>query len=277
MNYVNPQQQHYENVHDDYGAHYYDASAMDYRREFVFRPLFAGLNLNGAHVADLACGSGFNSTLLREYYPEVKTDGFDISPRACEDYRRNLPGGNAYQCDLTQFYSAPRQYDAAMIFGGLHHCVMNLQQTLDNISGMIRPGGWLFMVEPNRRYILQTLRDFWYRNDRYFDAATERALVHDELLAMAPQFKLMDVKYYGGPAYFMILNSLITRMPLKAKARLQTPLFAAEHVYNRLPGSDFSLYFRPVGIGCKFTANLQRARHPASCFGGFPVAISRPP
>ncbi len=236
MTFINPQQQHYETVHDDYGNHYYDESAMDYRREFVFKPLFAGLDLNNATVADLACGSGFNSTLLREYYTDVKTDGFDISPRACEDYRRNVNGGEAYQCDLTQPYTPPRQYDAAMVMGGLHHCVINLPQTLANISSLVRPGGWLVMVEPNRRYVLQTLRDFWYRNDRYFDAATERALVHDELLAMAPQFRLMDVQYYGGPAYFMILNSLITRMPLKAKKTLQGPLFAAERLYNRLPG-----------------------------------------
>lgn len=234
MAFVNPQQQHYENVHDDYGDHYYDESAMAYRREFIFRPLFAGLDLNNAHVADLACGSGFNSTLLKEYYPTVKTDGFDISSRACEDYRKNA--GDAYQCDLTQPYTPPRQYDAAMVVGGLHHCVINLKQTLANISAMVRPGGWFVMVEPNHRYLLQSVRDFWYRNDRYFDAATERALTHEELQALAPQFKPQDVSYYGGPAYFLILNSLIMRLPLKAKSALQAPLFATERMYNRLPG-----------------------------------------
>lgn len=244
MSYVNPQQQHYETVHDEYGDHYYDESAMAYRREFIFKPMLRGLDLSGARVADLACGSGFNSTLLKEYFPSVTTDGFDISSRACEDYRRNA--GEAYQCDLTQPYTPPRQYDAAMVLGGLHHCVINLPQTLANIASLVRPGGFLLMVEPNHRYLLQTVRDLWYRNDHYFDAATERALVHEELLAMAPQFRCQNAFYYGGPAYFLILNSLILRLPLRAKSLLQKPLFAAERLYNRLPGQRLFPVFSAV-------------------------------
>lgn len=248
QDFVNPQQQHYEAVHEAYRAHYFDASAMAYRRRFIFAPLLKGLDLNGCCVADLACGSGFNSTLLREFFPSVQTEGFDITEKACADYRQEV-SAPAYQCDLTRPFTPPRQYDAALVVGGLHHCVLDLRQTLENVAALVRPGGWFLLVEPNARYLLQAVRDLWYRKDGYFDAASERALTHDELTALAPQFQPDLVQYYGGPAYFLILNSLIMRLPLAAKSWLQTPLFAAESLYNCLPGQ------RPFPV---FAARWQR-------------------
>lgn len=58
---------------------------MACRRRFSHSSLFSGLNLNGETVADLACGSGHNSTALREFFPNVRTTGYDISYTECID------------------------------------------------------------------------------------------------------------------------------------------------------------------------------------------------
>src|SRR5882762_2693014 len=99
---------------------------------------------------------------------------------------------------------------------------------------MVRPGGRLFMMEPNHEFFLSAVRRIWYRRDQWFEAA----LKHDEIAARAapPHFAPKRVIYLGGPAFYLILNSLITRVPLRAKPYLARALFPVEESYNRMPG-----------------------------------------
>ena len=41
------QRDHYDEIADEYEAHYSDACSLDYRRQFIYRPMFEGLNLSG--------------------------------------------------------------------------------------------------------------------------------------------------------------------------------------------------------------------------------------
>ncbi|MBP5855622.1 class I SAM-dependent methyltransferase [Marivibrio halodurans] len=232
----NPQQQQYETIHDAYEVHYYDASSMAYRHRFIYGPLVAGLDLTDASLADLACGSGHNSLAMRSYFPTITTTGYDISPSACRDYETRT-GGNAHQIDLTVPYKAEQTHDAALVIGGLHHCVADLDATFRNVAQMVRPGGYFLMMEPNDDFILSVIRRVWYRRDRWFEADTEEALKHDEIASRAaPYFTPVRVEYFGGPAFYLILNSLIMRIPLKAKPFLRPFLFPLERIYNLLPG-----------------------------------------
>lgn len=239
----NAQEAHYEAIHDAYEAHYYDRTSMAYRRRFIYRPLFNGLNLDRASVADIACGSGRNSLALRGYFPSIRTTGYDISESACRDYRRRT-GGDAYQIDLTRPASFPLTHDAALVVGGLHHCVVDLSATLENVARLVRPGGCFMMMEPNAEFFLSALRRFWYKHDKWFEADTEAALRHDEIARVAERYFMPErVLYVGGPAFYLILNSLITRVPLKLKPVLSALLLPVERVYNRLPGrSAFAVF-----------------------------------
>jgi len=233
---TNAQEAHYDAIHDAYEAHYYDKPSMDYRHRFIYQPLFAGLMLDGASVADLACGSGHNSLALRQYFPSVRTTGYDISETACRDFRLRT-GSLAHQVDLTRELEPSETHDAALIIGGLHHCVADLDATLKNIARMLRPSGYFLMMEPSEDFFLSSVRRIWYSKDRWFEAETEAALKHEELARQAsPYFVPERVLHVGGPAFYLILNSLITRVPLKLKPRIAPLLFAAEGLYNRLPG-----------------------------------------
>lgn len=230
------QRLHYERIHDEYETHYYDATSMAFRRRFIYDIMFRGLDLNGMDVADLAAGSGHNSCALRERFPQAKVAGFDISSSACESYRR-VVGAEAFQLDLTAKNEQHRRFDVAMIVGGLHHCVADLPATFRTISGLLKPGGLLLMYEPNERYIFEAMRRLWYRHDEFFDAQTEHALDHDSIaeLARAHRLEPIECTYSGGPAYFLIYNSLIFRIPIALKRYIARPLFAFEAIYNKLP------------------------------------------
>lgn len=231
------QRDHYERIHDAYERHYYDPTSMDYRRRFVFDVLFRGLDLDGKLVADLASGSGHNSLAVLQRFPRARVMGFDISRSACASYRR-LVGAEAHELDLTKGPAPAIGADAALVVGGLHHCVTDLDGTFRTIAGMLRPGGLLLMYEPSSEFLLEAVRTLWYRHDRYFDAATERALAHHELAEQGRRagFVPVDCVHAGGPAYFLILNSLLFRIPVGAKRYLAPPLVAVERLYNRLPG-----------------------------------------
>ncbi len=237
------QKHHYERIHDDYTDHYYDRQSMAYRDRFVYRPLFEGLALDGKCIADLACGSGQNSNELLRYFPGAQLTGFDISARACADYRQNL-SRPAIETDLTKACGHKQRFDAALIVGGLHHCVADLPSALKNIADILKPGGHLMMMEPNADFLLEGARRLWYRHDSYFDAETEHALSHDRILDLAePYFRAIDVKHLGGPGYFLVLNSLILRMPKRVKAAMAQPLMAFDAAFNQLPGRRLFPYF----------------------------------
>lgn len=237
------QEAHYQRIHDAYEAHYYDATAIAYRERFFLDPLLAGLDLDGRRVVDLASGSGHNSIALRGRFPTVELTGLDISPRAIEAYRK-IVGRPALQFDLVTDTWHGDPFDAGLVIGGLHHCVQDLRATLRNVARLITPGGYLMMMEPSREFVVEPVRHWWYRTDSYFDAETEEALSHDALLALASDdFTLDRVHHMGGPAYFLILNSLVFRIPAAWKRPLAPTLMALEALYNRLPGRRPFPYF----------------------------------
>jgi len=237
------QKQHYQNIHAVYEDHYYDAQSMAFRERFYYDPLFDGVDLNDCAIADLACGSGHNSLALLRRFPRAALTGFDISTAACEDYQRNV-GRPCFEVDLTRPLVNPGIFDAVMVVGGLHHCVTDLPTALSNIAMMLKPGGRLLMLEPNRAFVLELARRLWYHLDKYFDAATERALIHSELLALAgPRFVLEKLTYYGGPGYFLISQSLLFRIPKPVKRAISPTLMVVEQAFNRLPSHWLHPYF----------------------------------
>lgn len=239
------QRRHYETIHDAYEAHYYDNSSIAYRERFIYEPLFRSQSFDNQLVADLACGSGFNSQAIQKIAPSARCVGFDISESACESYRR-VTGFDAHVSDLTTDQGFEPIFDAAIVIGGLHHCVSNLPTTFANITAMLKPGGILMMMEPNSKFALNAVRQWWYRNDKWFDAETEAPLDHDEIARMAPQFEVERVNYGGGPAFYLILNSLVTRVPLGLKPWLSPILMPAELAWNALPGAAPYAFFNAV-------------------------------
>jgi SAM-dependent methyltransferase len=194
----NPQAAHYDRILSDYDRHYYDHYSTEYRERFILEPLLEGIDLSGLQVADLASGSGHTSIYLSQRFPGIQVTGFDVSAKVCAGYQKRV-GRPSWQLDLTRPQPATGTFDPFIIMGGLHHCVANLPVTIQNIHGMLKPGGLLLMFEPNRQYVLQAARDLWYRADKYFDTANEQALAHVDLVRLAGAgFQPENLRYFGG-------------------------------------------------------------------------------
>tara|TARA_B100000315_G_scaffold259742_1_gene316982 strand:+ start:3998 stop:4765 length:768 start_codon:yes stop_codon:yes gene_type:complete len=243
MNEVNPQKKHYESIHDIYENSYYDEFSMKYRKKFIYDIFFLGIDFNGCNIADIASGSGHNSLYYLNIFPNSKVHGYDISKYACKEYQERVKS-EAFECDLTKPIDISKQYEAVIVVGGLHHCVIDLNTTLKNIAKMVKPGGCLIMYEPNKEYLLESLRKLWYKKDKYFEQETEEALSHKDILEMTQgAFELYDVKYLGGPAYFLILNSMIFRIPFKVKRIIAPSLFFFERIFNKIAFCSISPIF----------------------------------
>src|SRR5215813_10846953 len=79
------QQQHYDNIAADYEAHYSDEWSLEYRRRFIYEPMFAGLNLAGLQVLDAMCGSGQTTSYLLAGGANVT--GLDISNEVIDTFQ----------------------------------------------------------------------------------------------------------------------------------------------------------------------------------------------
>jgi SAM-dependent methyltransferase len=239
------QAQHYDSIVDDYERHYVDGTSLDYRRRYLYSQLFDGLDLNSKRVIELACGSGYNTLEMLRRFPLADAFGVDISPKSCEAFRRTT-GREGFELDLTDRSAPlPPPADIAFVIGGLHHCHNDLSAAFDTISRLLKSGGLLLMVEPNAQFFLNQARRRWYATDKWFRDEEEAAIDYGDLLKTAgTNFGELSVRYFGGPAYFLILNSLVTRVPLRLKPLIAPPLFVCDDVYNLLPGSmPFPAFF----------------------------------
>ena len=236
MNHAENQKALYEGMHDEYERHYFDEQSLAYRRRLVYPHVFAGTDLRGKRVADLCCGSGFNSLEIQRMFPGVQTVGFDISAEATRAYRKHV-GADAYELDATSGSPPPEAgvFDCVTCFGGLHHCAADLPGTFRSIRALLRNGGELLVYEPNSECFLEGARKLWYRLDRHFDLQSERALSLKELESVAG-VRARRFRYGGGGlAYFLVYNSMVFHVPRTLKRVISPPLIALDALTERMP------------------------------------------
>lgn len=229
------QQELYESIHDEYSRHLYDETSNAYRDQFINATMFKGLDLNGCDVAEIMCGNGQATQYIRSKYPTARCRGYDISRSACEEYT-GVTGSPATVSDIVAEPLPENQFDAIVVVGGLHHVARERNKVIVNIHSALKPGGTFVMMEPNADYILEAARKIWYRRDRFFDADSEQALSYQRLrLDFAHLFDERRVCHLGGPGYFVILMSLVLRIPLKAKPLIAPVFMQIEKIWNRIP------------------------------------------
>ena len=230
----NPQEKLYEKIHDEYSKHYYDYWSSKYRNFFIYNKLFKNFNFSEKKIVELACGEGHATNYLLKKFNNTKIIGIDISEKAIRTYKeKNKVDG--YVFDITKEFYLNEKFDFVVIVGGLHLCVNDIGQTFNNISNLLKSNGVLFIHEPNSYFFLESIRKIWHKKDRYFANNYIEALNHEEIIKINPNFQCTFLKYIGGPAYLVICNSLILRIPIFIK-NIISPLFIiTEFFWNLLP------------------------------------------
>ena len=120
----------------------------------------------GQHVADIGCGTGGGSQLMRNAGHTVT--GIDISPAAIEEARRRHPDISFLYCSLEDGCRLPdRTFDAAFCGEVIEH-IYDVPQFLAELHRLLRPGGILGITTPYHG-LIKNLLIALFRFDKHFD------------------------------------------------------------------------------------------------------------
>lgn len=234
------QEKHYNTIAVDYETHYSDASSCEYRRRFIYEPLFAGVDLSGLKVLDAMCGSGQVTDFLLTRGADVT--GIDISSEAIESFRSRCPKAEALRRSLLDSQLPDNSFDCVSVIGGLHHLHPHVDEAISEIHRVLKPGGYFCFMEPHAGSLPDEVRKVWYRHDHFF-SANEAAVDLDTMRdAFSEQFESRTVQYQGNVAFLLVLNSLIFRIPPAWKPHYSSALMSLESVINKLQGKLLSCY-----------------------------------
>ena len=226
------QQEHYDRIAADYEAHYSDEWSVEYRRRFIYEPMFDGLDLSRMKVLDAMCGSGQTTSYLLTRGADVT--GLDISNEVVETFQQRWSNTSVLKRSLLDSGLADNSFDCVAVVGGLHHIHPNVRPALREIHRVLKPGGYFCFMEPHTGSLPDVVRRIWYRFDRFFsdnEAAIDVARLQNDF---RNRFELKQVNYLGNIAFLLVLNSLIFRIPPTSKRFFAPLLMKLEPVVNKL-------------------------------------------
>jgi SAM-dependent methyltransferase len=228
------QQDHYNLIAPEYEEHYGDPASLEYRRRFIYDPMFDGLPLSGMKVLDAMCGSGQTTNYLVSRGAHVT--GLDLSDEVIERFRSRWIACNAVKRSILESGFSDNSFDCISIVGGLHHMHPHLNEAINEVHRILKPGGHFCFMEPHTGSFPNVIRRIWYKHDRFF-AANEAAI---DLGSMKEQFDsrfhFKRVTYLGNVAFLLVLNSLIFRIPVRFKPHYAPFLMSLEARLSRFQG-----------------------------------------
>jgi SAM-dependent methyltransferase len=234
------QKLHYDRIAAEYEAHYSDASSTEYRRRFIYQPMFAGINLAGTRVLDAMCGSGQTTDYLLAH--DAIVTGLDISTGVIDSFKVRWPTCQAERRSLLSSGFADNSFDCVTVVGGLHHIHPNVSEAVQEIHRILKPGGYFCFMEPHSGSLPDIVRRFWYKHDHFFsdnEAAIDLDSLQDEFDS---RFTPSRVRYVGNIGFLLVLNSLIFRIPVRVKPLYSTALMALESAISRFQGKLTSCF-----------------------------------
>ena len=187
---------------------------------------------------DAMCGNGPTASLLVDRGALVT--GVDISPRVVSQFQQRVPAATAVCASVLNTGLAAESFDAVFITGGLHHVQPRVDDAIDELYRVLKPGGYLCFVEPHTGSLADWFRRAWYRLDPIFER-NEKAVDVDQLRRKnMDRFEFLTQDYVGGIAYLLVLNSMIFRIPLSWKRWYSPLLIGIERLTGRFQGKLLS-------------------------------------
>ncbi len=215
------QKAHFDAIAARYDQHYSDACSLRYRETFLHRPLLGGIDLSGREVLEAMCGSG--QTAAHLLGRGARVTGLDISSGQIDLYKQRWPSCDAVCGSIFETGFPDARFDGVVVVLGLHHLHPAVDQAINEIHRILKPGGYFCFVEPHVGSLPDLVRKPWYKLDGLFQK-NEGAIDLEGLQERhAGQFEFGQTTYVGNVAYIFVLCSLILRIPIALK-RFYTPL-----------------------------------------------------
>jgi SAM-dependent methyltransferase len=234
------QREHYNRIAADYLVQYGDRDGKAYRVKFLYEPMFAGLDLDGRDVLEAMSGSGHATDYLLNRKRALVT-GLDISEEAIAEFNTRWSTCKAVCAPVTSSGLADESFDCVVVVMGLHHLHPHLMEAIQEIHRLLRKGGVFCFAEPHQQSAFSQLRTLWYRHDSLF--AENEAAVDIESLKRDCEslFEFKMEQHIGGPAYLLVLNSMIFRVPLWLKRIYSPAIMSLEKMLASLYSPTLSL------------------------------------
>jgi ubiquinone/menaquinone biosynthesis C-methylase UbiE len=234
------QQQHYDEIASDYEAHYSDTFSSEYRKKFIYGPMFEGLSLSGKNVLDAMCGTGQTTEHLLKANAVVT--GLDISSEVMNTFQQRWPKCQSVSRSLLDTQLRSESFDCISVVGGLHHVQPNVTQAIEEIHRLLKPGGYFCFMEPHTGSLPNLVRQLWYKHDRFFSDNEEAIDVQKLEEKFASHFRFNRASYLGNIAFLLVLNSLIFRIPVSTKKFYSPLLLRLEAVLTKLQTKSTSCF-----------------------------------
>jgi SAM-dependent methyltransferase len=179
----------------------------------------------GARVADLGCGSGVFTELLRRQGCDCI--GLDLSPRLIEIGRRSYPGVEFIEGDVEHLPFPDASLDGVLLSGLVHH-LPNPAPCATEVFRVLRPGGRFVAFDPNRMNPFM-----WAYRDRSSPFYSPVGVTPNERPVLAK-----EVAAAFGAAGFAVrteyLSNLRYRYVASSRVRWLLP------IYNAIDGALFA-------------------------------------
>ena len=182
----------------------------------------------GARVADLGCGSGvFTELLRRQGFQSV---GLDISPKLIELGRRKYPGLELIEGDAENLPFENASLDGVLLSGLVHH-FPDPRRLASEVRRVLRSGGRFVAFDPNRMNPFM-----WLYRDRSSPFYSSVGVTENERPILA--WRVADIfRNEGFRVQSDYLAGLAYRYVASGRARVLLP------VYNFIDTAVFNLGF----------------------------------
>jgi SAM-dependent methyltransferase len=225
---------HYDGLIELYETHASDPATQRYRRRFIDEPLLRGLDLAGASVLEAMCGSGHSTGYLLERGAHVT--GLDVSPEAIELFRSKWPSCSAVSASIFEPPFPSESFDFVVVVGGLHHVHPHVEETIEHVWTLLKPGGFFCFTEPHTESAIDLIRRLWYPRDSMFESNEAAIDVSALREAARGKFDFVSERYFGNVAHTLVLNSMVLRTPTWLKRLYSPPAMVVESLLNPVLG-----------------------------------------
>ena len=158
-----------------------------------------GVPVRGRDVLEIGCGTGYGARFLLGMEPKSYI-GIDLMPEQIALAReRRLDGAEFFiqdAADLSRFAGASK--DTVAIFGVLHH-IPAWRQVIRECARVLRPGGWLYVEEPDGTFIQWWERLFsWGHPDEMLTLRELRAALTAEGFTIRRKWHFVGFGFYAA-------------------------------------------------------------------------------
>ena len=239
----------FNDISEKYWRKDVSASSRTSRRHRLLQTLSPLPLKPGAIVLEVGCGCGYSADFLTGVYGQYI--GVDYAERLIAFARKHngRPNARFVAADIND-YASEEKADLVVMVGVLHH-FQDPDRTLKHILGLLKPGGWLAVNEPQSgNRLVQIARKIRMALDKGY-SAEQRTFSADQLRRLLEQNDLSSVKIIPQGIFSPPLAEVVLKPDLIFGALGKTAVRADAFLESRLGMRLKNISWNLIGTGQK--------------------------